>query len=335
MSDTLETALADFSHLTPDLILRLVETALGERCSNVCRPYASYINRVYEVGLARGEPVVAKFYRPGRWSRAALEDEQEFVSELAAAEISVVPPRPGTGGRLLHEHEGMCFAIFPKRGGRTLDEPTDDDWRQIGRLIARLHVVGARRAPRDRAVIHPRRSSEGHLRFVLDARVLPDALRARYERAARDLLDRVAPLFDGAEDIRLHGDCHRANILHRPGEPFHLIDFDDMGVGPPVQDLWMLLPGHLRESAHALGLLLDGYETFRPFDRASLRLIEPLRFMRFLHYTAWCARQKADGGFARLAPDWGTPGFWRAEMDEFDKQGREIEDALSSPLPPV
>ncbi len=320
----------DFSALTPDRVLDAVETALGVRCANLCRPLTSYINRVYEVGLADGRLVIAKFYRPGRWSRAALLDEQEFVDELAREEIAVVPPLPGPDGALLHDAGGVAFAVLPKRGGRACDEPDAEGWRQIGRMLARVHAVGARRAPRDRLRLHPRESAAAHLRYILDSGLVPAAQRDRYERTVRGLIERIAPLFEGFETHRLHGDCHRMNILHRPGEPFHLIDFDDMAVGPAVQDLWMLLPGRVRDCPRELDDLLEGYETFRDFDRGSLRLVEPLRAMRFLHYTAWCARQKADGGFARLAPDWGTPDFWTAELQALDQQRQEIEDALET-----
>ena len=157
---------------------------------------------------------------------------------------------------------------------------------------------------------------------------MSDAVRRRYEAAARSIADAVRPLFEGIEAGRIHGDCHRCNILHRPGEPFHLIDFDDMAVGPAVQDLWMLLPDRVRDCPAEIESLLEGYETFHTFDRATLRLVEPLRAMRFLHYTAWCARQMADGGFVRLAPDWGTPTYWAQEIAELEKQRQEILDDL-------
>lgn len=323
-----ETGGAAFADLTPDAVLGMVEAALGRRCSNLCRPLTSYINRVYEVGLSDGTLVIAKFYRPGRWSPAALQDELEFVDELAAEELPVVPPLRGVDGELLHEQAGIHFAVLPKRGGRPLDEPAPNEWAHIGRLLARMHVVGARRRPRDRIQIGPNHSMTEHLEYVLDSGAMAPAIRRRYEAIVRAIADLIRPLFDGVEMGRIHGDCHRGNILHRPGEPFHLIDFDDMALGPAVQDLWMLLPGRVEDSPRELDALLEGYETFRPFDRGTLRLVEPLRAMRFLHYTAWCARQKADGGFARLASDWGTPAFWEQEIRDLEVQRQEILDAL-------
>lgn len=320
-------ALADFSGLSPDGVLSLVERALGRRSSNLCRPLGSYINRVYDIQMDDGAWVVAKFYRPGRWTRAALQDEQDFVRELADAEIPVIAPIAGAGGATLHEHDGMFFAVFPKRGGRPLEEPDAAQWLELGRLLARLHNVGAARNPRDRIRLGPATSTLEHLELILACDFPSPGVRREYELAAREVVDTIAPLFDGIDRIRIHGDCHRANILGRPGEPFHIIDFDDMAVGPAVQDVWMLLPGHLKDSRAELNLLLEGYETFREFDAATLRLVEPLRAMRMIHFTAWCARQKADGGFARIAPDWGSTGYWRQASQDLSRQLHEIRDA--------
>ncbi len=322
-------ALADFSELSPDRVIQWVEQALGRPASNLCRPLGSYINRVYDVQMDDGSWVVPKFYRPGRWSRDALQDEQDFLKELSEAEIPVVAPLVGVDGELLHEQHGLTFAIFPKKGGRALEEPTAEQWKELGRLLARLHTVGEQHAPRDRVRLHPEISSSQHLDFILEGEFPNPRVRDDYAEVADDILERIAPLFDDLATTRLHGDCHRANILGRPGEPFFLIDFDDMSVGPPVQDLWMMLPGQLRTSRAEMDLLLEGYETFRAFDYSTLRLIEPLRAMRIIHYTAWCARQKRDGGFARVAPDWGSTAFWRQETADLQRQRQEIEDALA------
>ncbi len=318
----------DFSALTPDAVINAVEEALGARCGSLCRPLNSYINRVYEVGLEAGGFVIAKFYRPGRWSRAALQDELDFLQELHAAEVSVVPPLAGRSGALLHEFAGAWFAVFPKKGGRPLDEPAPNQWPQLGRLIARLHAVGARHPPRDRIRLHPRRSTLGHLRYILDSGTLAAQFRDEYEKTVLDLVELIAPLFAGVETLRLHADCHRGNILYRPDEGYHLLDFDDLAVGPAVQDLWLILPDRPARARAEIERLLEGYETFLPFPRETLRLVEPLRAMRFIHYTAWCARQKADGGFARLAPDWGVPEFWRQEIADLRTQRQEILDAI-------
>ncbi|MDA0577439.1 MAG: serine/threonine protein kinase [Verrucomicrobia bacterium] len=320
----------DFSALSPEAVINAVEGALGADCTNVCRPLSSYINRVYEVGLGAGGFVVAKFYRPGRWSRDALQDELDFLAELHAAEVPVVPPLPGRDGALLHALGHTQFAVFPKKGGRPLDEPGVDAWPSLGRLIGRMHAVGARHSPRDRITLHPDVATEMHLDFILDSNTIPEALREEYTWAVEDLIEHIGPLFDAVPMLRVHGDCHRANILHRPGEGFHLLDFDDMAVGPAVQDLWLILPDRLARARREMDGLLVGYDTFLEFPRETLSLIEPLRAMRYIHYTAWCALQKADGGFARLAPGWGTSEFWRQEIADLARQRQEIDDALDA-----
>ena len=316
----------DFSHLTPDAVINAVEETLGVRCSNLCRPLNSYINRVYEVGLDSGGYVIAKFYRPGRWSREALQDELDFLKELSGAEVPVVPPLPSPDGSLLHSLGGTWFAVFPKKGGRPLDEPAPEEWTQLGRLIGRMHMVGAARQPRDRIILHPRESTLAHLDYIMRSGTVAPQYRQGYEDAVLRLVDGVAPLFAEVPRFRVHGDCHRGNILFRPGEGYHLLDFDDMAVAPAVQDLWMILPDRLPRSRPQLDLILDGYETFLEFPYDTLRLIEPLRAMHFIHFTAWCARQKSDGGFARLSHDWGGQEFWRQEITELEKQMQEIRD---------
>jgi Ser/Thr protein kinase RdoA (MazF antagonist) len=320
---------AEFAHLTPDHVLDLVEAALGQRCTGLCRPLTSYINRVYEVELHSGSRVVAKFYRPGRWSADALQDEQDFLAELAGEELPVIMPLTGIDGKTLHCHNGNSFSIFPKRGGRALDEPDEQQWLETGRLLGRVHVVGARHRTRDRIVMRPDESTEGHIQYLLEMHLNRPDLHDRFEAAVDDVLDLIEPLFEAIEYLRIHGDLHRNNMLWRPGEPLALIDFDDMAEGPAVQDLWMLLPGGVADSGRELNLLLEGYETFRPFRRGELRLIEPLRFMRMIHYLAWCGRQQEDGGFSRLSPDWGTERFWQTEIHDIVQQGQAIRKALA------
>ena len=277
--------------------------------------------------MAAGGFVIAKFYRPGRWSREALQDELDFLTDLEADEIPVIAPLADKDGTTLFQGEGTHFALFRKAGGRICDEPGEQEWRELGRLLARVHVVGSARPAPHRVVMEPRAVTSSQIGYLLESGAVPPAHRGEYEQTARALVERIAPLFKGVERLRIHGDCHHQNIIHRPGESFYIIDFDDMAMGPAVQDLWMLLPGRLVDAAYEADLLLEGYETFRDFDRGTLSLIEPLRAMRFIHFTAWCARQAADGGFARLAPDWGTTAYWRREIHELRKQEQEILDA--------
>ena len=317
----------DFHHLTYDVVIGLAEEALGVRCSNLCRPLNSYINRVYEVHPEGTEPVIAKFYRPGRWSRQALRDELEFLFELRDSEVPVAPPLGDSPDEALHEYEGTCFVLFPKRGGRICDEPTREQWQQLGRLVGRVHQVGAAHASRDRITLTPSEATSDQLDYILDHGRLPDEVFAAYEDAAEETLESIAPLFDEIPLQRIHGDLHHQNLIFRPGEAFTVIDFDDMAMGPAVQDIWMLLPGRVLDCRFELDLFLGGYEIFRPFDARQVALIEPLRAMRYIHFTAWCVRQAADGGFARLAPDWGSPSYWRQETHELRKQQQEIRDA--------
>lgn len=320
-----------FDLLTPDRVLDLVEAAQGVRCNGICRARASYINRVFEIGLNDGGFLIAKFYRPGRWSREALRDELDFVTELAADELPVVPPLADAAGRRLHTtDDDVPFAIYPRRGGRPVEELTPGDWEQVGRLLARLHNVGARHAPRDRIALRPDISMRAHLRCLLDGGFIPGRLRDDYRTAVEDILAASVSLFEGVPTTRIHGDCHRGNLLQRPGEALCVIDFDDMAVGPAMQDIWMLLPGHPKDSQPELHALAEGYETFRPFEWQTLRLVESLRAMRYVHYAAWCARQQADQGLVQTVPDWGSPAYWRQEIELLSKQREEIVGAIAT-----
>lgn len=315
---------SSFHFLTPDLVITLAEKALGQPCKNICRPLTSYINRVYEIQQENGEYCIAKFYRPGRWSKEALLDEHAFLLELYQEEIPVIPPLHLCDGTTLGEHENMYYALFPRKAGRALEEPDYDQWTQLGRLLARTHAIGALRPATHRIRLHPQHSTIQNIETILTLTNAPSELRTHYETTARAIVELITPMFDATESIRVHGDCHKANIVHRPGESFYLIDFDDMAMGTPVQDFWMLLPGYSKESFAEIDMFIEGYETFRSFDKTSLRLIEPLRAMRYIHFTAWCAVQVADGGFSRIAPDWGSAEYWQRETRDLEQQKEEI-----------
>ncbi|HBI16019.1 MAG TPA: serine/threonine protein kinase [Desulfobulbaceae bacterium] len=313
--------------LNPDLILTLVEKALGVRCTNLCRPLASYINRVYELEAEDHTGIIVKFYRPGRWSTAALQDEHDFLLELAAQEVPVIPPFRLLDGTTLGSHQGMHFALFPKCGGRSFDEYNDDQWLELGRLLGRTHAVGSTHASRERITLAPDRSTRDQVEYILRGGFIPRDLRRAYEELTGTLIAEISPLFAGTEMIRIHGDCHFANLIHRPGESFYLIDFDDMAIGPPVQDFWMLLPDYADQALVEIDLFLEGYETFRAFDRRTLKLIEPLRAMRFIHYSAWCAHQVAEDGASPVIPDFGTPHYWQREIKDLSDQLARIRTA--------
>jgi Ser/Thr protein kinase RdoA (MazF antagonist) len=319
-----------FHTLTPDMVISLVEKALGVKCTNLCRPLTSYINRVFELASREGDGLVAKFYRPGRWSTAALQDEHDFLLDLLAAEIPVVGPCTLVDGTTLASFGDINFAVFPKKGGRSVDEFTDEEWLQLGRLLGRTHAVGATRTPRDRIVMAPDKLTRAQVDYLLSDEFVPRDLRESLRLIADELISEITPLFAGAEMIRIHGDCHFANFIHRLDESFFLIDFDDMAVGPPVQDLWMLLPGYQEDSRPEIELFLEGYETFRAFDRRTLRLIEPLRAMRYIHFITWCAHQVAEDGSSRLAPDFGSHHYWQREIRDLTEQLQRIRETLSS-----
>ncbi|MBU2538331.1 MAG: serine/threonine protein kinase [Proteobacteria bacterium] len=313
-----------FQRLTPEIVLGLVEKGLDIRCTNLCRPLASYINRVYELEGEDGEGLVVKFYRPGRWAYAALQDEHEFLLELVGREIPVIAPLVLQGNSSLGEHEGMYFAVFPKCGGRSSDEYTDEQWLEIGRLLGRTHAVGAGRVPEGRITMTPDKSTRQQVDYLLAGDFMDADLASQFGELATTLIAEINPLFKNTEMIRIHGDCHFSNLIYRPGESFYLIDFDDMALGPPVQDFWMLLPGYREETFAEIDLFLEGYETFRDFDRRSLRLIEPLRAMRYIHYMAWCAYQVAEEGLSRVAPDFGSHDYWQREIRDLAEQLQRI-----------
>ncbi len=319
-----------FRDLTPDTVITLVEQALGKRCTNLCRPLISYINRVYELQGEDGEGLVVKFYRPGRWSEKGLQDEYNFVLELADQEIPVVAPLKLQDNRTLGRHGKIFFAVFPKKGGRSFDEYNDDQWLELGHLLGRTHSVGAGNVPQDRITMAPDRSTRQQVDFILENNLIPPDLLAKYQALTESLITEISPMFDNIEMIRIHGDCHFSNLIYRPDESFYLIDFDDMAVGPPVQDFWMLLPGYMEDSLVEIDIFLEGYETFRNFDRRTLRLIEPLRAMRYIHYTAWCAHQVVEDGESRVVPDFGSRHYWQIEINDLADQLERIRSGSST-----
>ncbi len=313
-----------FSELGPDRVLNLAERALKISCTNLFRPLNSYINRVFEVEGPDKTGFVVKFYRPGRWSRDAILEEHRFLLELAARELPVVPPLLLENGETLAEDNGIYFGIFPKCGGRSVDEFSDGEWLQLGRLLGRVHQVGEMVDARYRIRMLPRKSTLSQLDFLMASRCVPEDLKPALQKTVLSIVDDIVPIFKETEIIRIHGDCHFANVIKRPGESLFLIDFDDMAMGPPVQDIWMLLPGDIENSFIELELFLEGYETFRSFDRRTLCLLEPLRAMRFIHYMAWCAHQVEDDGLTRAVDGFGSRDYWQKEINDLLDQRSRI-----------
>ncbi|MBT3296114.1 MAG: serine/threonine protein kinase [Verrucomicrobia bacterium] len=318
----------DFEHLVPDVMLDAVEDALGCRMSGLATPLPSYINRVYETQTMSGERRIAKFYRPGRWSREAIEEEHAFTLDCAADEIPVVPPMRLPSGETLHEADGIYFAMFEKRMGRQFEIRTRTDWLRVGRLLGRLHVAGSRQEATQRTNMHPEASTVDYVDYLVDNELVTPGHRAAFEEVADAILDEICELFDDPEFIRIHGDCHGGNILTRAGEELMMIDFDDMMVGPPVHDFWLLLPGPVQECRAEVDLLLRGYEQFREFEDSTLKLVEPLRAMRMIYYLAWCAHQVDDHRFQHNNPQWGSDAFWQREIADLTTQLQAIQDTI-------
>jgi Ser/Thr protein kinase RdoA (MazF antagonist) len=319
-----------FQVLSPDTVITLAELALGIPFSNLYRPCNSYINRVYELEQADGTGRIIKFYRPDRWTLKAIQEEHDFLLELAVHEVPTIAPLRLKNGSTLGIFKGISYALFPKCGGRCLDEFNDDQWLELGRLLARIHNVGAVHNTKARISLVPAVSTRRQVDLILASGQIPDDLIGPFTGVIGEIINEIQPLFINTEMIRLHGDCHFGNIIYRPGESFYLIDFDDMAMGPPVQDFWMLLPGLLADSFVEADLFLEGYETFRRFDRRTLCLIEPLRAMRYIHYIAWCAHQVREDGVTRAREDFGTPLYWQNEIRDLQDQ---LERIRKGPAP--
>ena len=321
-----------FSALSPDCVLDALE-AVGLRGDGRLLALNSYENRVYQVGMEEGPPVVAKFYRPGRWTNAAILEEHAFAQALAEAEIPAVPAQV-INGQTLHEFGGFRFAVFARRGGRApeLDDPLTLEW--IGRFIGRIHAVGAQAAFTERPTLDPDTYGREARDFLLAGDWLPPELVAPYTAAVDQALDGVARCWERAGDIgviRLHGDCHAGNVLWTDAGP-HFVDFDDARMGPPLQDLWMLLSGDRRDMLRQLGDLLAGYEAFCDFAPRQLYLLEALRTLRLVYYSAWLARRWDDPAFPAAFPWFNTQRYWEERILELREQIGAMDEPPLWPL---
>jgi Ser/Thr protein kinase RdoA (MazF antagonist) len=304
---------APFASLLPDTVLGALER-LGWRPDGTLLALNSYENRVYRVGLEEGPPRVLKFYRPGRWSEAAILEEHAFTLALAAAEVPVVAPEV-TAGSSLHEIDGYRYAVFPLRGGQWPDLDGREDRVRVGRLVGRLHAVASAGRFEHRPRLDLDTFGDGPREFLLEGGWLPGGLEPAYEAVSAQLLEAAEERLEavGARRLRLHGDLHRSNLLARE-ELLYLVDFDDCLTGPAVQDLWMFVDGSADEQAAQWEALLEGYETFVPFDRSELALVESLRALRMIHYAGWLARRWHDPAFPRAFPWFGEPRFWEEHV---------------------
>ena len=298
-----------FSTLTPDLVLDAVES-LGYLSDARVLALNSYENRVYQVGIEESEPLIAKFYRPDRWSDAAIREEHAFSRELVEHEVPVVAPLE-RDGESLFEHAGFRFALFPRRGGRAPEPGNLDQLYRLGQLLGRLHAVGATRPFAERETLAVDNFGHASLDTLLQGGFIPSGLLPAYRSVAQDLLGRLDALFGRVRynAIRLHGDCHPGNLLYRD-ETFNVVDLDDCRMGPAVQDLWMMLAGERQERLGQLAELIDGYQEFHDFDPRELPLIEGLRALRLLHHSAWIARRWDDPAFPLAFPWFANERYW-------------------------
>jgi Ser/Thr protein kinase RdoA (MazF antagonist) len=336
-----------FEALTPDVVLDALD-GVGLRGDGRLTALSSYENRVYQVQLEDGRAVVAKFYRPDRWTDAQIQEEHDFAAELMAAEVPVVGPLKLLDASL-HHFGGFSFSVSPRRGGRPpeLDDGEVLEW--IGRFLARIHTVGAAKHFSSRPRLDVQSFGMEPMQWLLEHDKVPLDVQSAWTKVCQNAIDLVASssTLTGATGqhglnesditvLRLHGDCHPGNILWTPtdaalaaGPGPHFVDLDDARMGPAVQDLWMLLSGDRSQRTRQLGALVDGYEQFREFNRAELALIEPLRTLRLIHYSAWLARRWDDPTFPANFPWFGSSDYWQGQVQMLEEQ---IEAMQEEPL---
>lgn len=306
-----------FFQLTPDFVLNAVEKC-GWATTGEYLQLNSYENRVYSLRVEDppGQQVIAKFYRPARWTKTAILEEHAFLEELHAAGVSVIAPLKQKDGTTLSDHNGLWGTVFPKARGRIPQEFSNEELQQLGRVIARLHNVGGLRKSKDRPILDVEHYGLPALK-VIEPLIAP-LVRDRYLDAAYSIFEWLDDVLDPRDFQRIHGDCHRGNVLQTddPGKPkeFFLIDFDDFCMGPVVQDFWMLFRRDEENFNDEIDAFLSGYTELREFDEEQLLLMEPLRGLRIIHYAAWIARRWHDPSFPKIFPDFASDAYWFEEL---------------------
>jgi Ser/Thr protein kinase RdoA (MazF antagonist) len=326
-TDNVSTEETSFVNLTPDTMLDAIE-AEGILCDGRFLALNSYENRVYQIGVEDGDALVAKFYRPHRWTDEAILEEHQFTLDLAEQEIPVIPPIVDKHGKSLHKQGSFRFALYLNRGGRALELDNVEQLEQLGRFIGRIHALGATKDFQHRPTLDIKSFGEIPRAYLLDNKFIPDYLRESYETLTHDLLNQIRQIFEttgNVKNIRLHGDCHPSNILYRDQIP-HIVDFDDARTGPAIQDLWMFLSGDRAYSQARLGDLLVGYEQFYEFDPRELNLIEALRSLRMLHYAYWLASRWNDSAFPQAFPWFNTINYWEDHVLSLREQAAAMNE---------
>ncbi len=332
---------APYSDLTPDCVLDALDS-IGLRGDGRMLALNSYENRVYQIWLeeesaAAPALVVAKFYRPQRWSDAQILEEHAFVAELAGRELPVVAPL-AHGGGTLHEFGGYRFALYPKRGGRAPELEDRDTLEWMGRFIGRIHAVGALTPFVERPALDIESFGTEPRDYLLENGFVPPDLAAAWESVVEQALQGVRHCYERAgavRNLRLHGDCHAGNVLWTDSGNArgpHFVDFDDARSGPAVQDLWMLLSGDRADAERQLSDVLAGYTRFQEFDARELHLVEALRTLRLVHYSAWIARRWNDPAFPAAFPWFNTQRYWQDRILELREQIALMDEpALRAP----
>src|SRR3989339_67434 len=324
-----------FFHLNPEAVLNAVDF-LGLRTTRRVLTLNSMENRVYEIEIENKASevkspsdnfVVAKFYRPGRWTLAQILEEHTFLLDLVEAEVPVIAPIQFDGKTLFTTpgHE-IYFTLFPKKSGRSPEEPSFDYLEIMGRQLARMHNVGAARQASHRLAISPDSFGKNNLEFLLVNNFIPLHLRPRFVKVVEEICQIITPFFLDISLHRIHGDCHAGNIIVRDQEGPYFIDFDDMLVGPAIQDIWLVVPGSDQEAVVNRNILLESYETMRSFDYRSLRLIEPLRALRYIHFAAWIAKRWEDPAFKNTFSHFGNDSYWEILISDLQYQLEKIKE---------
>lgn len=324
-----------FDKLTQEKVLDAIEL-LGHETSGRVTILNSMENRVYEVEIYNDNAKtvsenfkIIKFYRPGRWTREQIQDEHDFLFDLIENDINAIAPDKYDGKSVFENQEGLYFTTFPKQGGRAADEWTPELLSQMGRLLARLHNTGAARASNHRLKLNLDNFGSQNLELTLNAGFLPIDYFNQYKAVCEEILAESESLYDGIKLQRIHGDCHHGNILLKEGSPF-LIDFDDMSVGPRVQDLWMISPGRDSYAKDHFNILVDAYSEMTDFNFKELKLVEVLRSMRIIHFSAWIGHRYQDEAFKRAFPTFGSHQYWEKEIFDLTEQLTYIKEAKES-----
>lgn len=320
----------DFAALEPTLIIDSVES-LGLESDARIFALNSYENRVYQIGLednsAYGQKIIGKYYRPNRWSDEQILEEHQFTEELSQLEIPVVAPLR-FNNQSLFRFNNYRFSLYPQRGGRTAELDNSEHLEWIGRFLGRIHLAGASTSFKYRPQLSIQDFAIDSSEYLLKHNFIPDYLLDAYQTLANDLIQLLKQRYqaDTVQTIRLHGDCHSGNILWTDKGP-HFVDFDDCRSGPAIQDIWMLLSGDSKEQQQQLNHVLDGYFEFAELNPAELRLIEPLRSLRLMHYASWLARRWTDPSFPMNFPWFNTPNYWEQHILELREQFALLQES--------